>query len=380
MADPVHPKAFEQTVRLIAFYLPQFHPIPENDEWWGPGFTEWNNVRSAGPGFRTHHQPRVPGQLGYYDLRSPETRQAQAKLAAEHGIHGFCYYHYWFNGKQLLDLPFSEVLDSGSPDFPFCLCWANENWTRAWDGLEREILIAQDYETYDVEQHVDSLVPAFLDHRYIRVDGKPLFLIYRADQIPDLSRVVERFRQRADRNGIPELHLCAVRNTQYALSPAETLASGFDAMVDFQPNSRQLSLYKKTSVEMARRLIAELLDMLGHPSASALRRINYERFVEAVMTTPRPEEKTYPCVFPGWDNSARRSTGATIIQNDSPGDFGRFLDHAIRQVGDFPGEEQLVFINAWNEWAEGCYLEPDQRHDLAFLRQVLEAVQGGRAS
>jgi len=369
--DPMHQ---DSKARLIAFYLPQFHPIPENDDWWGKGFTEWTNVRAAKPSFSGHHQPRVPGALGYYDLRDPVTREAQARLASEHGIQGFCYYHYWFNGKQLLEQPFTEVLSSGKPDFPFCLCWANENWTRAWDGLDREILIAQDYASYDVDQHVDSLSPAFKDPRYIRVNGSPLFLIYRVDQIPELARVLSRFRQRAAYNGIKRLYICAVRNTQYSLTPDQTINSGIDALVDFQPNSKQLEFYEFSMLDHLKKLWGKCLKIAGHSSASAFLRLDYERFVSAVIKSSSSTEHVHPCVFPAWDNSARRATGATIIQNDEPAVFGRFLRHAIGNVSGQSAEERLVFINAWNEWAEGCYLEPDQKNGLAFLEEIRRTV------
>src|SRR4029077_7166935 len=199
-------------VKLIAFYLPQYHPIPENDDWWGKGFTEWTNVTKARPWFRGHYQPHLPADLGFYDLRLPETREAQANLARQYGIHGFCYYHYWFNGRRLLERPFNEVLASGSPDFPFCLCWANENWTRAWDGLEREVLIQQHYDSNDDLAHIRWLANAFRDPRYIRVHGKPLFLVYRVASLPDPMQTVSIWREEARRLGIGELFLCAVES------------------------------------------------------------------------------------------------------------------------------------------------------------------------
>jgi hypothetical protein len=192
-------------VRLIAFYLPQFHPIPENDDWWGKGFTEWRNVVQAKPLFPGHYQPHLPADLGFYDLRVPETRQAQADLAREYGIHGFCYYHYWFKGRRLLERPFNEVLTSGQPDFPFCLCWANESWTRAWDGQSGVILMKQEYSEEDDYQHIRWLSNVFRDKRYIRYEGKPLFLVYRVRDLPNPLQTTEIWRNEARRAGIGEL-------------------------------------------------------------------------------------------------------------------------------------------------------------------------------
>ena len=225
-------------LRAIAFYLPQFHPIPENDEWWGKGFTEWTNVSKANPLFEGHYQPHIPGELGYYDLRSPQTRKAQAKLAREYGIHGFCYYHYWFNGKLLLNQPLDEVLASGEPEFPFCLCWANEDWTRAWDGRSGEVLIGQAYNHDDDRAHMRYLAPIFTDNRYIRVGGKPLFLVYRANRMPDPKKTAELWREEARSLGIGELYLCRVES--FPDEHADPAAIGFDASVEFQPDWTQL--------------------------------------------------------------------------------------------------------------------------------------------
>ena len=189
-------------IRAIAFHLPQFHPIPENDEWWGKGFTEWTNVVKAKPLFKGHYQPHLPADLGFYDLRVPETRAAQAMLAASHGIHGFCYYHYWFNGRQVLERPVNEILKSDEPDFPFCLCWANENWTRQWDGLESDVLLQQKYSSADDLAHIRHLIPFFQDRRYIRVSDRPLFLVYRASDHPEPERMTEIWRQEAERAGL----------------------------------------------------------------------------------------------------------------------------------------------------------------------------------
>jgi lipopolysaccharide biosynthesis protein len=221
--------------RLIAFYLPQFHTIPENDGWWGKGFTEWTNVRNAVPYFPGHYQPHVPGQLGYYDLRSPDVRAAQAALAGEYGIHGFCYYHYWFNGRRLLELPFNEVLRSHQPDFPFCLCWANENWTRRWDGDDKQVLMVQKYSHEDDRLHMESLIPAFRDDRYVRIDGKPVFLVYKKNLLPDARKTAEIWRDTAKRAGIDDIYLITVETgSQGRVSvPVEF---GFDAAIEFAPH------------------------------------------------------------------------------------------------------------------------------------------------
>ena len=199
-------------MKLIAFYLPQFHPIPENDKWWGAGFTEWTNVRRSKPNFAGHVQPNLPTELGFYDLRDAEVMQKQAKLAREHGIFGFCYYYYWFNGKRLLETPVDRMLASGQPDFPFCLCWANENWTRRWDGQESEVLMHQEYSDAADEQFIRDILPFLRDRRYIRVNGKPLLMVYRVDKLPDAKQTAERWRRVATSNGLPGLHLTAVQS------------------------------------------------------------------------------------------------------------------------------------------------------------------------
>ncbi|MDQ3627188.1 MAG: glycoside hydrolase family 99-like domain-containing protein, partial [Verrucomicrobiota bacterium] len=216
--------------RAIAFYLPQFHPIPENDEWWGKGFTEWTNVAKTRPIYPGHYQPHLPNELGFYDLRLPEARDAQADLARDHGIHGFCYYHYWFNGRRVLERPFNEVLASGRPDFPFCLCWANENWTRAWDGREHDVLLAQHYSEADDREHIRWLCRAFADPRYIRIKGKPLFLVYRTTALPDPRRTTDIWREEARRLGIGELFLGRVESN-FPGERGDPRPLGFDAAV-----------------------------------------------------------------------------------------------------------------------------------------------------
>lgn len=370
-------------MKLICHYLPQYHPIPENDRWWGPGFTEWTNVARARPRFRGHHQPQIPADLGFYDLRLAASRIAQAELAAEYGIGGFCYYHYWFNGKLLLERPMEEMLASGEPDFPFCVCWANGNWTRSWDGQDRQVLMAQDYSAYEPDRHLAWLARALHDPRYIRVHGRPLLLIYDAESIPRVERVVEGWRAAAARLGLPGLHLSAVRSPGKQWSLERYLAAGFDAMNEFYPRGhRALPGALRTGVgaavaQRARRLLAMGRRVAGGDRGDA--RQSYPRLAREAMETADPSPSVIPCVMPSWDNSARRARGATIIQNDDPALYGAWLEHALRRVADRSADEQIVFVNAWNEWAEGCHLEPDLRHGRSFLeatRLALDTVDG----
>jgi len=367
--------------RLISFYLPQFYPTPENNEWWGAGFTEWTNVAMARPRFHGHHQPHVPADLGFYDLRLPETREAQAALAREHGVHGFCYYHYWLNGRRLLERPFNDVLESGKPDFPFCLCWANHNWTRAWDGLERQILMKQDYSEHDSRNHIRWLIRAFQDERYIRVDGKPLFVIFRLQDIPDAARVLELWRQEARENGLPGLHVCAMRTGFNEGPDSDLLNLGADSILAFQPNwpSFPLSgnLVNRLATAAKKILPSSVFMALGQ-SVSASRVLDYGTIDDALMQRSWPAGYTmYPTVFPSWDNSARK-TSAMIIQNDDPEKYRQWLEASIAAVRSYHADRRLVFLNAWNEWAEGCHLEPDRTNGSAFLEATAAALAAGR--
>jgi lipopolysaccharide biosynthesis protein len=360
-------------VKLIAFYLPQFHPIPENDLWWGKGFTEWTNVAKARPLFRGHHQPQLPADLGFYDLRLSDTRVEQAKLAAEHGVGGFCYYHYWFNGKLLLERPIDEVVREGEPSFPFCICWANETWSRRWDGQENEVLMDQDLDAYDPVAHMQYLARIFADDRYIRVNGRPLFLVYRVDKFKDVRETIRQWRSTAKSAGLPELYLCVVKSHMHRLDDEQSVDLGFDAVVDFQPNRDNLpapSFWNRIRCFLPRaaNFIGRKYKLEGWftPLAVAFRH-DYRRLAENVMSVPPSKVSRFPCVIPSWDNSARKRWGATVIQNDDAGLFERWLRSAARSVENYPPEEQLVFVNAWNEWAEGCHLEPDTRNGRRFL-------------
>jgi lipopolysaccharide biosynthesis protein len=350
-------------MKTIAFYLPQYHPIPENDEWWGRGFTEWVNVAKARPFFRGHHQPQIPADLGFYDLRVRETRIAQADLARQYGIGGFCYYHYWFNGKLLLEKPLEAVLADQEPDFPFCICWANETWSRRWDGREHEILIESDHERYDPDAHLEYLGKAFFDPRYIRIDGKPLFLIYRIDQFPDIQSTIGRWRAKAESMGLSGMYICAVRSHMHNLSDAETIALGFDAVVGFEPHFRTLNT--QAVAASRKRIISRVLN---HFQGNDFVVYDYEAMVKAAMERRETAARHLPCVTPGFDNSAR--SRGVIIQNDDADLFEEWLRDTANRVSAYPHDEQIVFINAWNEWAEGCHLEPDLRNGHRFLRAV----------
>jgi len=332
--------------KALAFYLPQFHPIPENDEWWGTGFTEWTNVTRATPLYPGHYQPHVPTDLGYYDLRLPEVREAQAHMAASHGVSGFVYYHYWFNGKRLLERPFNEVLASGSPDFPFALCWANEEWTRNWDAQTGRVLMPQEFSDADDLAHIRWLADAFADDRYIKIDGRPLMLIYRAQQLPDAKRTTDIWRAEAQALGFPDLYLCWVES--WGPPPGGPEAFGLDASVGFMPFSGE-------------QLFLPLEGARGH------RILDYRSAYEAELRTPPPRWKRFPSVMAGWDNTARRPYGATIFEGSTPEAYERWLTLAADSVSSVRDEENYLFIVAWNEWAEGNHLEPDQRYGRAFL-------------
>ena len=362
-------------IRAIAFHLPQFHPIPENDEWWGKGFTEWTSVVRARPRFPGHYQPHLPADLGFYDLRLPEARAAQAELAAKYGIHGFCFYHYWFNGRRILERPVNEIWKSGLPDFPFCLCWANENWTRQWDGLNTHVLLEQRYSAADDLAHIRALIPLFLDPRYIRIADCPLFLVYRASQFPDPEKTATTWRREAERAGLKGLFLVRVESFTERGDP-RTL--GFDSSLEFPPhwsvplNSR---IPRRKWWHRRRLRTAE-------PAFFDNTIFEYEELVRNAFTAPLRTYPQIPCVCPGWDNSPRRKQGAMIFINSTPELYERWLREVVdrrtaglrsNQNSGITGDS-FVFINAWNEWAEGNHLEPCQRWGRKYLEATRRAL------
>ena len=364
-----------ESVRLLAFYLPQFHPIPENDRWWGRGFTEWTHVVKAKSLFRGHYQPHLPADLGFYDLRVPEVRDAQAELAQQYGISGFCYYHYWFNGKRLLNRPFDEVLRSGRPDFPFCLCWANENWTRRWDGRDHEILIRQDYSLEDDRAHIRHLLGAFADDRYIRVHGKPLFLVYRTELLPTPKRTAEVWREAARSAGLGDLYLVRVESLVKDVDPRSI---GFDAAVEFAPDWRDLPMPKlhRQQWNLLARIYNQLRKLRLLPQAYFDHHVrSYDVLVARMLAKRARPYRWFRCVTPSWDNSSRRVSDATIFRDSRPEIYESWLRAVIHTtVNTLEGEERLVFVNAWNEWGEGNHLEPDQRWGRAYLEATFRSI------
>lgn len=351
----------------MAFYLPQFHPIPENDEWWGRGFTEWTNVTKGTPRFAGHHQPHLPADLGFYDLRLPEAREAQAALAAAHRVDGFVYYHYWFGGRRLLERPFDEVLESGTPDLPFALCWANENWTRRWDGMEHAVLVRQTYGFDDDHRHGRWLARAFADERYIRVDGRPLFLVYRASALDDPLRTTRIWRDEARRAGVGEIFLARVES--FPDERSEPAALGFDAAVEFAPDWQRL----RPDWRKVARAAAHRAGLVGSP-VTTHQVHDYASVARRMLAKPDPGYLRFPGVTPGWDNTARRARGGVVLHGSTPDLYSRWLAAAAARAPRTAGGESLVFVNAWNEWGEGCHLEPCQRWGRAYLEAHRDAM------
>jgi lipopolysaccharide biosynthesis protein len=346
--------------RAIAMYLPQFHPIPENDEWWGKGFTEWTNTAKAKPKFHNHYQPHIPADLGFYDLRVPETREAQAAMARQYGIEGFCYYHYWFAGRRLLQRPLDDVLRSGKPDFPFCVSWANRSWTGIWHGAPDRVLIEQTFPgRADHEAHFEALLSTFRDRRYIRVDGKPLFLIHAPDNLPDSAETLALWRNMATEAGLSGLHIAGVSYSR-AWDP---IANGFDARINqgvFEhPSRRQPIAWLRSHINRWR----------GLPKIASAR-----AFSSNQMLAVAEDDVGYPCVIHAWDNTPRSGQDGVVLQNATPESFQSVLEAAVRALESRSPERRLLFLKSWNEWAEGNHLEPDLRFGHKFLEATGRAL------
>jgi hypothetical protein len=349
----------EEDVKIFAFYLPQFHPIPENNRWWGKGFTEWTRVTRARPQFVGHYQPHLPERLGFYDLRLPEVRTRQAALARAYGIHGFCYYYYWFGTKTLLERPLNEMLMSGEPDFPFCVCWANENWTRRWDGGEGELLIEQRYGPELDIALIEDLIPFFQDPRYLRVRGAPVLLVYRPNAIPEPLATTARWRQAAREHGLPDLHLVAA----LTFGVADPRPLGFDAAVEFPPHGDNPA-ETPCSVERIKRDFSGVI-------------ADFRAVARQRLAMPSPKFRLYRTAMAGWDNTPRRGRQAVIFHGASPEAYEEWLRGLVTAARLGHPDHRLVFVNAWNEWAEGAHLEPDSRFGTGYLEATRRALAQG---
>jgi len=380
--------------RIIAFYLPQFHPIPENDEWWGPGFTEWTNVVAAKPLFHGHVQPRIPADLGFYDLRLPETRAAQAELARQAGIEGFCYYHYWFgDGRQLLERPFNEVLTSGKPDFPFCLCWANHTWASStWTNArsrkkDSHILMEQRYPgKEDNAAHFQALLPAFKDPRYIRVDGKPIFAVFDPFKFDDAAAFIEQWRELALANGLPGIHFVAVVRTANPTSYIKSRREDGDNI--------EAVAEKWVGEALSKGFDAAATDnhLFAQIRARGLMRSAWHDFVSQKLHIQRPfvfqqadinrymllemerRDNIYPTLFPNWDRTPRNRNDAVYV-NSTPTAFEELSRRAFSLVSEKPEEHRIIFIKSWNEWGEGNYMEPDRQYGRGYIEALRYAIE-----
>jgi hypothetical protein len=359
-------------IKPIALYLPQYHPIPENDQWWGKGFTEWTNVTNAKLLFEGHWQPRLPADLGFYDLRVPEVREAQARLAKDHGIHGFCYWHYWFAGKRLLEKPFSEVVRSGKPDFPFCLAWANQTWAGKWHGLSNEkLLIEQTYPgEEDYKAHFYALLEAFQDPRYITVDGKRIFFVFRPTELPDSKRFIDCWQDLAYKEGLNGFHMVAM----HMMPDWPYKDFGFDAFTQhatsfFRERWSELSLMKRGNC--LRKLLHEARNTFRKPPPKSPRLYYYADYANSYPDFQFGKHE-YPMICTDWDNTPRAGYDGYVFADFNLELFEKVCQHAFRAANEKPDEEK--FVKSWNEWAEGNYMEPDQKYGLGYLETFKKAL------
>jgi len=377
--------------RAVAFYLPQYHRIPENDRWWGDGFTDWVNVRKASPLFPGHYQPRVPLGQRYYDLTDKDTIRWQIGLAQSYGVYGFCHYHYWFDGVQLLQNPTDAFLSDRSLDFPFCLAWANATWSRRWDGDENadSILMQQTHrpDRQIWRRHLDYLIRAWTDPRAITIEGKPVFLVYSPQIIVELHNLLEYWREGAQEAGLPGLHLVAMR--QHKLLD-DRILSDFDAVTHFQPAMAMLmpkrsdGLLSTVSVERHLRALPPWLKnplkKVQRMLPEATRFYDYDELWKRALA-PDPGASVrpaYPGAFLDWDNTARYGKRARIVRGADPKKFSRWFRELVGSLSESTPEQRLIFVNAWNEWAEGSYLEPDERNGYGYLEAIRDSVINGR--
>ena len=359
--------------RVIAFYLPQFHPIPENNEWWGKGFTEWTNVGKAKPLFKGHYQPRVPADLGYYDLRLPQIREEQAEMARNSGIEGFMYWHYYFgNKRRVLEKPFMEVLESGKPDFPFCLGWANHSWTsHSWNSSKQwkkdSIIIEQRYlGKEDYIEHFFQVLPAFLDNRYIKVDGKPIFMIYAPFDFPDVKYFIELWNELALKNGLKGIYFIA-RSYGWISNNKKILEMGFDGI----NSNGQWEAESAVKGKLRQLIEANIVQKFG---GLKLLKYEYSEIIKHFFTLDDTFDNIFPTVIPQWDRTPRSGRRGVIYKGSNPKLFEIHLKEALKLIEDKPKERKIIFLKSWNEWAEGNYVEPDLEYGHGFLDVIRNNV------
>lgn len=353
----------EGDAKILAYYLPQFHPTEENDLWWGKGVTEWNNVSRAVPQYVGHYQPRLPGELGYYDLRILDNIRRQVELAQMYGVYGFCFYYYWFDGKRLLDKPLDMFLEAQDIDFPFSLCWANESWTRRFDGSCGEILMKQSETVESYTAFIESVVPYMRDARYIRMNGRPVLTVYRPSFIPECASTIAAWRKHCIDAGIGDIYIIGVKEHTWDVNLLEL---GFDAQSEFHPGT----LFKHC-VD-----ISSKIDYMQEFGGIVL---DYRDIVEQKKYFAYDHPKLHRAAMPMWDNTARRDNKGMIFEGATPALYERWLKDILLEARNRDDlEDQYIFINAWNEWGEGTYLEPDKRYGYAYLNATRQAIEGAR--
>lgn len=377
--------------RVIAYYLPQFHPIPENDKYWGKGFTEWTNVAKAKPLFKGHYQPRIPADLGFYDLRLPEVREQQAQMAREAGIEGFCYWHYWFgNGKRLLQRPFNEVVQSGKPNFPFCLAWANHSWkTSTWEngGKDRMIVEQRYLGEEDYTMHFQEVLPSFRDKRYITIEDKPLFAIFDPYNFRDVSNFIKTWQRLAKENGLKGIYFIAICNSTSTLQRNadgtlkrvtpnlqssesvynDLLNLGFDGINSFGKSRAEMLCMGKYA-RIAKKLLHQYLPFL--PTHC----IDYEKITQHFFAPEDSWQNVYPSIFPQWDRTPRAGSSEGVYIKATPTSFKKHIQDALNVIKNKDVQHQILFLRSWNEWGEGNYVEPDLKYGHAFLDAIKETI------
>ncbi len=357
---------------VVALYLPQYHPTPDNDEWWGEGFTEWTNVAKAKKLYRNHYQPRIPANLGFYDLRLPEVREKQVEMAKRAGVSAFCYYHYWFgNGKEELERPFKEVVASGKPDFPFCLCWANEPWySKMWnqDGtIEKKLLVDQVYPGKEEnEQHFYAYLDAFKDSRYYKIHGKLVFVIYKPYHFKEVSSFMKQWNELAKHNGLPGFYFIGhCQNPKSQKDVDDMKALGFDAI-----NVLHLTNYKAESTGIFSRISNYLThQLIGRPYIN-----DYKSILNRLVGPEARLKYVYPSLVPNWDHTPRSGKGGYLFEKCEPELFEKHCRMVFDEIKNKSEEDRIVFLKSWNEWGEGNYMEPDLRYGFGYIDALKRAL------